>query len=150
VRRASALVAVAALSLMAAAVANAGPSKRTAAASVTVTITDRTLRVTPINPESGSTRFVVLNEGKKAHFFSISGPGIKSTKTGRIAPGKSTTLTVKLKPGAYVLSDPIGLGAYTSAFLDVIRAATMSGKGNSNSVQAEVEPPPMCGQYFAP
>ena len=128
----------------------AGTSKQTAAASVTVTITDRTLHVSPTNPSSGSTRFVVLNKGKKIHFFTISGPGVKGTKTGKIAPGKSATLTVKLKVGAYVLSDPVGLGVYTSAFLDVIRASSLSGHGNSNSVQPEIAPPPMCGEYFTP
>ena len=57
---------------------------------------------------------------------------------------------VKLRPGAYVLSDPVGLGAYTSAFLSVIRASVVAGHGNANSVHPEVEPPAMCGVYFTP
>jgi uncharacterized cupredoxin-like copper-binding protein len=130
--------------------AQGGTAKRTINATVTVTITDRTLQATPLNPESGATRFVVLNKGKKRHFFTISGPGVKSAKTGKIPPGKSATLTVTLKPGAYVLSDPIGLGTYTSAFLSVIRNSSLSGHGNSNKVQPEIEPPPMCGEYFTP
>lgn len=145
-----ALVAIAVLALGAGGVAQAGTSRQGASTAVTVTITDRTLRVSPTNPESGATRFVVVNKGKKAHFFSISGPGVKAAKTGKIAPGKRATLTVKLKPGAYVLSDPVGLGTYTSAFLDVIRASTMTSKGGSNSVHPEVEPPPMCGVYLDP
>src|SRR5262245_12990909 len=149
-RRVHALIAVAALALAVAGVANAGTSKRSAAATVTVTITDKTLRVTPTNPMSGATKFLVQNKGKKRHFFAISGPGVKAVKTGKILPGKSASLTVTLRPGAYVLSDPIGLGAYTSAFLDVIRAASLSGHGNSNSVQPEAEPDPMCGVYFNP
>jgi hypothetical protein len=147
-RRAYALIVVTAVALGAGSVAQAGTSKRSTAATVTVTITDRTLRVSPTNPQSGSTKFLVVNKGKKLHFFSIAGPGVKGMKTGKIAPGKSATLTVKLSPGAYVLSDPVGLGTYTSAFLDVIRAATMSGHGNGNSVQPEVEPPPMCGGVY--
>ena len=146
-QRGHVLIAVAALALGAAGAANAGVSQRTSAAAVTVTITDRTLRVSPTNPESGSTKFVVLNKGKKTHFFAISGPGVKGKKTGKIAPGKSTTLVVTLKPGAYVLSDPVGLGTYTSAFLDVIKGSAMTGKGNGNSVQPEAPADPMCGVY---
>ena len=147
----TAVIAVAALAALAVAgAAQAGTAKRAINATVTVTITDRTLRVTPTNPESGATTFVVLNKGKKRHFFTISGPGVASAKTGRILPGKSAKLTVTLKPGAYVLSDPIGLGTYTSAFLSVIRNSTLSGHGTSNKVQPEVEPPPMCGEYISP
>jgi hypothetical protein len=144
------LVAVAAFALGASGPANAGLSKQGMSAAVTVTITDRTLRVSPTNPESGSTRFVVVNRGKKNHFFAISGPGVKGKKTGKIAPGKSATLVVTLKPGAYVLSDPVGLGTYTSAFLDVIKGSTMTGKGNGNSVQPEAPADPMCGVYLNP
>jgi hypothetical protein len=151
--RGRAVVAVAAVALGASGgvgVAQAGGAKHSAAASVTVTITDRTLRVAPMSPASGSTKFVVLNRGKKVHFFAISGPGVKGTKTGKIAPGARATLTVTLKVGAYVLSDPVGLGAYTSAFLDVIRKVDLSGHGNSNSVQPEAQPPAMCGAYYNP
>src|SRR3954451_21382625 len=149
-RRSAAAVALAVAGLAASGVAQAGTSDRAASSAVRVTITDRTLRVSPANPESGSTRFVVVNQGKKVHFFSLTGPGVKAAKTGRIAPGKSATLTVKLRPGAYVLSDPVALGTYTSAFLDVIRASTLTGKGSSNSVHPEPEPPPMCGIYIDP
>jgi hypothetical protein len=146
--RGGAAVAIAACSLGLPGVADAAVGKRGSAVSVTVTITDRTLRVSPTNPSSGSTTFVVVNRGKRAHFFAISGPGVSAKKTGKIAPGERTRLTVTLKPGAYVLSDPVGLGAYTSAFLDVIRRTDLSGRGNGNTVQPEPEAPPMCGAYF--
>jgi cupredoxin-like protein len=149
VHRVHALVVTSLLALVLSGVAQAAVDKR-AATTVTVTITDRTLRVSPTNPESGSTKFLVVNKGKKRHFFSISGPGVAAKKTGKIEPGKSATLTVTLRPGAYVLSDPIGLGTYTSAFLDVIRASVLSGRGNGNKVQDEVAPPEMCGVYFSP
>jgi hypothetical protein len=149
-RRVHALIAVGVLALAASGVAQAVPAKHGAAATVTVTITDRTLRVSPTNPESGATKFVVVNKGKKRHFFVISGPGVKDVRTAKIAPGARTTLTVKLRPGAYVLSDPIGLGTYTSAFLDVIKSSTLTGGGNTNKVQPEVQPPEMCGVYFSP
>jgi hypothetical protein len=148
--RNGALTAAAAWALAVPSVSPAGGAKQAEASSVTVTITDRTLRVSPTSPASGATRFVVLNRGKKTHFFAISGPGLAGKKTGKIAPGKRATLTVTLKPGAYVLSDPVGLGAYTSAFLDVIRKADLSGHGNSNTVQPEATPPAMCGNYFNP
>ena len=107
----------------------AGPaSRRRARAAVTVTITDRdAARLAHEARSPESTKFVVLNKGKKRHVFAIAGPGVKGVKTGKIAPASSATLTVKLQPGAYVLSDPVGLGTYTSAFLDVIRATDVSG-----------------------
>jgi hypothetical protein len=148
VARVGVLTAIAILGLVLAGASQAARTKG-AAPTVTVTITDRSVRVSPASPQSGATKFLVLNKGTKRHVFAISGPGVKGVRTGKIAPGKSTTLTLTLKVGAYVLSDPV-LGTYTSAFLDVIRASTLSGKGNSNSVQAEVEPPEMCGVYFAP
>jgi hypothetical protein len=49
-----------------------------------------------------------------------------------------------------VLSDPIGLGVYDVQFLNVLKAAAVSGKGNSNVVAAPVAPPPMCGEYYTP
>jgi len=150
-RRALAAAVVSLAALAAAAVAQAAPRERAVVGTVTVTITDRTLRVTPLNPESGSTKFVVLNKGKRGHVFAIAGPGVKGVRTGKIAPGRRATLTVKLRPGAYVLSDPVGLGAYTSAFLDVIRASTLTSRGGGSKVQAgDSEPPEMCGVYFTP
>ena len=57
---------------------------------------------------------------------------------------------MKLRPGTYVLSDPIGLGAYTSAFLDVVRAAVLTARGDGSESKPDVVPPPMCGMYFTP
>jgi hypothetical protein len=138
------------VALWLAGVADAGVAQRAAGVTVTVTITDRSVRVSPTNPESGATRFVVVNKGKKGHVFSIAGPGLKGKRTDKIGPGKSATLTVTLRPGAYVLSDPVGLGVYTSAFISVSRAADVTGRGTSNQVQPEVTPPEMCGVYFSP
>jgi len=149
-RRGHALIVVSILGLGLTGVANAGVTQPKASATVKVTITDRTLRVSPTNPESGATTFVVVNKGKKRHFFAISGPSLKGMRTGKILPGKSAKLTIKLLPGAYVLSDPVGLGTYTSAFLQVIRASVLTGRGNANAVHPEVQPPPMCGVYFTP
>ena len=64
--------------------------------------------------------------------------------------GGSAKLTVQLRPGAYVLSDPVGLGQYNVMFLDVVRAAVLRAKGDGSVVAPEVEPPPMCGVYYTP
>ena len=125
-RRAVLVGVLAALALSATGVAQAGGVRSGSAAKVTVTITDRSLRVTPGNPSSGQTTFVVRNTGKRQHVLAITGPGVKGVRTGKVAGGRSVTLTVKLRPGVYVLSDPVGLGAYTSAFLSVVRAAVLT------------------------
>lgn len=137
------------LALGLAAVAPAGVS-RTHVSRVTVTFTDKTLHVSLVTPQSGMTTFVVLNKGKKHHVLAISGPGLKGVQTAKLGAGGSATLTVKLKPGAYVLSDPVGLGVYNVQFLNVVRATVVSARGDGSVVAPPVEPPPMCGQYFTP
>jgi hypothetical protein len=125
-------------------------SQQTTVANVTVTFTDTSLRVSAITRDAGMTTFVVLNKGKKRHVLAIEGPGLKGVQTSKLAAGGSVTLTVKLRPGSYVLSDPVGLGVYTVQFLSVLPAGAVSGKGNTNVVAPPVEPPPMCGQYYTP
>ena len=148
--RLSALATALLLTLGVAAVALAAPARRTVAAKVTVTFTDKTLRVSPTTPSSGETTFIVRNLGKKAHVLVVKGPGIKSARSPKLAAGGTGKLTVTLRPGAYVLSDPVGLGEYNVMFLDVIRAAAVHAKGDASVVAPEVEVPPMCGQYFTP
>ncbi len=148
--RLPAVIAVSVFALGLAGVAHAGVVRQASAAKVTVTFTDRTLRVAPANPGSGTTTFVVVNKGKKRHVLAITGPGLNDVRTGKVAAGRSATLIVKLRPGTYVLSDPVGLGTYTSAFINVIRATVLSARGNGSEVQPDVEPPPMCGMYFTP
>ena len=54
--------------------------------------------VTPKTVSRGTVTFVVLNEGKRSHDFTIAG-----RKTPILTPGESTSLTVKLtKPKSYV------------------------------------------------
>jgi hypothetical protein len=142
-----ALVAVCLTSLALAGVARQTSPK---VAKVTVTFTDTTLRVSAANPQSGTTTFVVLNKGKKHHVLAITGPGLTGTRTAKLSAGGHATLTVKLRPGAYVLSDPVGLGVYNVQFLNVVRAAVVSSSGNSSVVNPPVELPPMCGGTFTP
>ena len=117
---------------------------------MTVTFTDRAFRVAPSGLHSGTTTFVVRNTGKKSHVFEISGPGLKSARTGALPSGKSTKLTVNLRTGSYMLSDPVGLGAYSVQYVDVIRAVAVTTSGSSSVTNAPVVPPPMCGGVIAP
>jgi hypothetical protein len=125
-------------------------SQQAQVSKVTVTFTDSSLRVSSVTRDSGLTTFVVLNKGKKRHVLAIEGPGLKGVHTSKLAAGAKATLTVKLRPGAYVLSDPVGLGVYDVQFLNVVRAVVVGGTGPSNVVAPPVEPPPMCGSYFSP
>jgi hypothetical protein len=106
--------------------------RATALAKVNVTFTDSTLRVTPTTPGSGQTTFVVVNKGKKKHALFVQGPGLKNAHTAPLAAGGHASLTVKLKAGAYTLSDPAGLGEYRVFFLDVVQNATLTAKGDAS------------------
>jgi hypothetical protein len=125
-------------------------SQQAKVARVTVTFTDKTLHVSTGTRDSGMTTFLVLNKGQKHHVLAIEGPGLKGVRTSKLAAGGTTTLTVKLRPGNYVLSDPVGLGVYDVQFLSVVQAGAITGKGNANVVAPPVDPPPMCGQYYTP
>jgi hypothetical protein len=122
-------------------------SAHDAVSKVTVTFTDATIRATPMTPGSGETTFLVLNKGKKPHLLMVKGPGVKGAHTARLAAGKSALLSVTLRPGAYVLSDPIGLGEYNVLFLDVIKSTSLTAKGDGTVVTPESTAPPMCGIY---
>jgi hypothetical protein len=149
-RRFAVLLVASVVALELGGVASAGVARHATASTVTVTFTDTTLRVSPVSPESGRTTFVVFNKGKKHHLLAITGPGIKNVRTAKLAPGGRGTLTVTLRAGAYVLSDPIGLGAYNVQFLDIVPAADVTATGVSSVVSPPVTPPPMCGSYLTP
>jgi uncharacterized cupredoxin-like copper-binding protein len=135
-------IAVLALGLTGAAFAGVARHETTTA--VTVTFTDTTFRLSSANLESGATTFVVVNRGKRRHLFAIQGPGVKGVHTTTLAPGGTAKLTVRLRAGAYVLSDPVGLGAYNVQFLDVVQAAVLTAKGGSDVVAPPVTVAPMC------
>jgi hypothetical protein len=139
-----------ALGLTGVALAASGTQRAPAVSKVTVTFSDTSLRVTPTTPGAGPTTFVVRNKGKKAHVLVVKGPGVKGARTGKIGAGRTGTLNVTLRPGAYVLSDPVGLGEYNVMFLDVVKSAVLQAKGDGSVVAPPVDPPPMCGQYFTP
>lgn len=133
-----------------AAVAGATGTGTTTAATVKVTFTDSSLHASPASPSSGLTTFVVINKGKKPHLLMVKGPGIKGAHTAKLAAGHSAKLTVSLRAGAYVLSDPVGLGAYNVLFLDVVPATTASAKGDGDVVSPPAQLPPMCGSGYTP
>jgi len=144
--RLQALVAALLLALALAGVSAAASAHQTVS-KVTVTFTDSTIRATPMTPGSGATTFVVLNKGKKPHLLMVKGPGVKGAHTTKVSSGSTAKLTVTLRPGAYVLSDPIGLGEYNVLFLDVVKTATLTARGDANTVTPPTDAPPMCGIY---
>jgi hypothetical protein len=146
--RVKALVAAFLLALGVTGVAVAASVDSSISSTVKVTFSDTSLRVSPTTPSAGPTTFLVRNNGKKAHVLVVKGPGVKGARTAKIPAGSVAKLSVTLRAGAYVLSDPIGLGEYNVMFLDVLKASVVGG--SSRAVAPEVEPPPMCGQYFTP
>ncbi len=145
-----AVVVASLIALVWAAFASAHPARHATATQVTVTFTDTTLRVSPSSPQAGTTTFVVLNKGRRLHALVVSGPGVRGARSTKVKPGGTTKLTVTLRPGAYELSDPVGLGAYNVQFLDIVPATSVSATGNSSVVTTPAPLPPMCGQYYTP
>jgi hypothetical protein len=145
-------LALIAASLLALALTGVAPARNVqhAVSQVTVTFTDSSLRATPPTPASGTTTFVVVNRGKKAHALAVKGPGVKGAHTAKVKAGGTAKLTVTLRPGVYVLSDPVGLGQFNVLFLDVIKATSLTARGDGSVVAPPVDPPPMCGQYYTP
>jgi uncharacterized cupredoxin-like copper-binding protein len=120
------------------------------AVTATVTLSDRAFRVNPAILHAGPTVFVVRNTGKKGHAFAVSGPGVKSSHTATLRAGGSAKLTVTLHSGTYMLSDPIGLGAYSVQYVNVVPATAMTGKGDSNVVGSDPTTGAMCGGSYTP
>jgi hypothetical protein len=133
------------LTLALASTALGGVAHQASVARATVTFNDGSFGITPAALEAGATTFVVVNKGKKRHVFEISGPGLKAARTPALAAGTRATLTVTLRPGAYMLSDPVGLSAYNVQYIDVAPAAVLSATGDSSVVAPPVALPPMCG-----
>jgi plastocyanin len=53
--------------------------------------------------KAGTVTFDVQNAGTFAHNLTVAGPGVSGKTTGNLDAGKSGTLTLDLKPGAYEL-----------------------------------------------
>jgi hypothetical protein len=146
-RRTLGLVSMLLLALVATAVAGA---RHSSISTVTVTVNDKTIRASSTAPASGKTVFVVVNRGKKPHAIEVEGPGVKGIRTPKLAAGARAKVSVTLRPGAYVLSDPIGLGEFNTLYLDVVKATDVTGSGTSSKPETPVELPPMCGYVYNP
>jgi hypothetical protein len=130
--RLGAVIAVFVLALGLTGVGFAGTARRAVAAKVTVTLTDTKLVLSRPGLQAGKATFVVVNKGQKLHVLAITGPGLSGVRTPKLAAGKSATLTVKLRTGAYILSDPVGLSSFKSRWLVVNPAtAVSSGPGSA-------------------
>jgi hypothetical protein len=141
---------VLALSVAGAALATSFSDDRTTVSKIKVTFSDSGLRVSPTTPGAGPTTFVVRNQGRKVHVLVVKGPGVKGARTGKITAGATVTLKVTLRPGAYVLSDPVGLGEYNVMFLDVLKQTVLQARGDGSVVGPDMGPPPMCSPNFTP
>ena len=128
-----ALIAVFVIALGMTGVASAGVARQVTAAKVTVTFTDTKLVLSQSGLQAGTATFVVVNKGQKLHVLTINGPGLKGVRTRNVAVGRSATLTVTLLTGAYMLSDPVGLGTTNVRWLVVSPAKPASGNGRTGA-----------------
>jgi plastocyanin len=103
------LIVAAALAAAVAGAAFAGVVAHKTATVKTVGVTEKEFHISLSTRKgaAGPVKFVVKNTGKLAHALAISGPGLKTTKTVLIKPGKSATLAVTLKSGTYALWCPV-------------------------------------------
>jgi hypothetical protein len=104
---------------------------RTVASTLKVTLSDSRLAVSRATLQAGKATFVVVNNGKRPHVLAIGGPGLKGVRTPKLTAGKTAKLTVNLRTGAYMLSDPVGGAA--SHWLVVGPATTVTSQGNRTS-----------------
>jgi plastocyanin len=95
----TALLLTAAASIVAALgiVGPAAASRSATATKVTVTMYDFRFKLSKSSIPAGKVTFTVTNKGKSIHNFAI--PKVKTSPF--LAPGKSTTYTVTMKPGSY-------------------------------------------------
>jgi uncharacterized cupredoxin-like copper-binding protein len=83
--------------------------------------------------DAGKTVFIVKNGGKTPHSLAIAGPGLVKTHTPTIAGGKSATLTVTLRAGAYLLTDGV-THSPVGRWLEVSPAVNVTSTGNGSVV----------------
>jgi plastocyanin len=123
-------------------------AQKTTATKVTVTLTDTKLGISPTGLEAGSTTFTVVNHGKRLHALQITGPGLKKgLATAKLDPGKSATMTLDLRSGAYMLtlSNPVGMGMSATHWLQVIPHTVVKSNGSGVVQDPGPLPSPVCG-----
>jgi plastocyanin len=99
---AAAIAAIAAITL-------AGVTAHAATTTTRVKVTEREYRILlrTHSFKPGRVTFVVTNRGMLAHEFAVSGPGVSKRIPGKLTPGMTRTLTVRLSKGKYTLKCPI-------------------------------------------
>jgi len=135
-------VTVAALGLAGAALA--GVTQHSAATKVTVTFTDTTFGISQGGVQAGAATFVVVNKGQKPHVLAIIGPGIKNIRTRKLATGKSATLTLTLRTGAYMLTDPIGRSNPHWIVVSPVSVVHANGNGTAGASSQFTDPGMNC------
>lgn len=129
-------IAAAALLVALAGAALAGVVAHATSAATTIKVTEREFKITVTGkPAAGVNRFVIKNTGKLAHELAVAGPGVKSKKTPLINPGKTYTLVVTLKSGAYSIWCPVpGHAAQgMKASFKIGATATAGGNGGGGT-----------------
>jgi len=74
---------------------------------IAVTERDYTIALSKRSVPAGRITFVVHNRSRTAHRFGVKGNGVSKSIRGVIAPGKTKSLTVRLKKGRYTVYCPI-------------------------------------------
>ena len=114
----------------------AGLAAQSAAATAKVAVTEVEYRITLKQRtfKVGLTTFVVANRGKVAHAFEVRGPGVAGKRlAGKIAPGTTRSLTVRLRSGSYTLFCPIHLALGMKKTIQVGSTATTSGSATTTT-----------------
>ncbi|GGJ14305.1 cupredoxin domain-containing protein [Streptomyces brasiliensis] len=77
------------------------------ATTITVTMKEYSLTLSPAHAAAGTVTFVVDNAGAVAHALAVAGPGVSDAHTSTVPPGGQARLTVTLQAGSYELWCPI-------------------------------------------
>jgi plastocyanin len=125
-----------AVALIAAALAGAALAAITSHASSMTTrvrVTEREYRIIlkKHSFKPGRVTFVVHNGGMLAHEFAVSGPGVHKRIPGRLKPGSTRTLTVRLGKGKYTLKCPIHIALGMKTTISVGAASTTTSSTTS-------------------
>jgi uncharacterized cupredoxin-like copper-binding protein len=110
--RAGIAVVVLAVAVPAAVLAAQGNHK---AQTVRVNLSEFHIRGVPKSLKPGSTTFQVKNAGKFPHdFVTLYAPAGAKFKTAQLKPKAGTSVSVNLKPGAYIVICDVGAGYHAS------------------------------------
>jgi len=99
----------------------------------TVTLSDGKVTVMPKTFTPGRLTLLIVNHGKLTHAFAIMGTGLQAKRTPALATGKTATLIVTVKPGAYFVWDPLRskLSQATAISVSAAGASSSSTAGSS-------------------